>query len=741
MRYFLRMLLKDVAMRSSLKLDISLFALCSLLFVQSSFAATWYVDSVVGDDGNVGDVEISPFRSIQKAIDVATEGDKIVVGDGAYTPISTGNKRLMITSRNGALSTIIDGGRTNRCAMLGINVTDTNTVVRGFTFQNGSSESTNGGGGVFAGSLVNCVIKNNRIGYGDGGGVRGGQLYQCIIEKNKLWHVRNETATPKGAGVADARCINCVIVNNDASSHHLLSVSGAYKSELDNCIVAANLCYGGYRQIYLCTIVNSCIPEADTIENGNTLTDCVIGSPMLVDVQRGDYRLLSSSPCIDAGSSSFLLGTEDFLDRSRVVGSAVDIGAYEWYAESTRLSLDVDVAGIYGKTWYVDSVVGNDGNVGDVEISPFRSIQKAIDVATEGDKIVVGDGAYTPISTGNKRLMITSRNGALSTIIDGGRTNRCAMLGINVTDTNTVVRGFTFQNGSSESTNGGGGVFAGSLVNCVIKNNRIGYGDGGGVRGGQLYQCIIEKNKLWHVRNETATPKGAGVADARCINCVIVNNDASSHHLLSVSGAYKSELDNCIVAANLCYGGYRQIYLCTIVNSCIPEADTIENGNTLTDCVIGSPMLVDVQRGDYRLLSSSPCIDAGSSSFLLGTEDFLDRSRVVGSAVDIGAYELQERDCSIEIFARQRYPWNGKVDMHFIISGDAEGLYAITFVAKDLIGGTNMVMQTVHKSDGSIVNMTNEKLPPGTYNWVWDAAADLPDGFQCERMAIEMTAK
>ena len=119
----------------------------------------------------------------------------------------------------------------------------------------------------------------------------------------------------------------------------------------------------------------------------------------------------------------------------------------------------------------------------------------------------------------------------------------------------------------------------------------------------------------------------------------------------------------------------------------------------------------------------------------------MDRSRVVGSAVDIGAYELQERDCSIEIFARQRYPWNGKVDMHFIISGDAEGLYAITFVAKDLIGGTNMVMQTVHKSDGSIVNMTNEKLPPGTYNWVWDAAADLPDGFQCERMAIEMTAK
>ena len=152
-------------------------------------------------------------------------------------------------------------------------------------------------------------------------------------------------------------------------------------------------------------------------------------------------------------------------------------------------------------------------------------------------------------------------------------------------------------------------------------------------------------------------------------------------------------------------------------------------------------MLVDVQRGDYRLLSGSPCIDAGSSSFLLGMEDFLGRSRVVGSAVDIGAYELQVRDCSIEIFARQRYPWNGKVDMHFIIRGDVECLYTISLVAKDLIGGTNMVMQTVHKSDGSIVNVKNEKLSPGTYNWVWDAAADLPDGFQCERMTIEMTAK
>ena len=82
-------------------------------------------------------------------------------------------------------------------------------------------------------------------------------------------------------------------------------------------------------------------------------------------------------------------------------------------------------------------------------------------------------------------------------------------------------------------------------------------------------------------------------------------------------------------------------------------------------------------------------------------------------------------DPGIAVSARQRYPWNELVDLHFTITGDAGTKYDTSFTAKDMMGNTNIAMRTVRKSDGTAANMTKEQLLPGTYNWVWDAAADL----------------
>ena len=93
----------------------------------------------------------------------------------------------------------------------------------------------------------------------------------------------------------------------------------------------------------------------------------------------------------------------------------------------------------------------------------------------------------------------------------------------------------------------------------------------------------------------------------------------------------------------------------------------------------------------------------------------------------------------ITVEARQRYPWNGLVDLKFTITGESGTKYDTSFTAKDMVGGTNIAMKTIRKSNG-VAAEEKEKLLPGTYNWVWDAAADLPNDFKCERMTVTGTA-
>lgn len=75
-----------------------------------------------------------------------------------------------------------------------------------------------------------------------------------------------------------------------------------------------------------------------------------------------------------------------------------------------------------------------------------------------------------------------------------------------------------------------------------------------------------------------------------------------------------------------------------------------------------------------------------------------------------------------DITAKQRYPWNGLVDLKFTIIG-SNTCYT-SFFAKDVAGWTNIPMKAIAKLDGSLIG-EREILKEGTYNWVWDAAKDL----------------
>ena len=114
------------------------------------------------------------------------------------------------------------------------------------------------------------------------------------------------------------------------------------------------------------------------------------------------------------------------------------------------------------------------------------------------------------------------------------------------------------------------------------------------------------------------------------------------------------------------------------------------------------------------------------------------RAALVVAMITIALTALAD-DPTISVSARQRYPWNGLVDINFTITGDAGMKYDTSFTAKDMVGNTNIAMQTIRKADGTAA-AAKEQLLPGTYNWIWDAAADLPKDFKCDRVTVTGTA-
>ena len=266
-------------------------------------APSRYVDANRPDDSGDGLSWETAKKTIQAAIDVADKGAHIIVASGIYGPITSNNKAVTILSTDGVKVTIIDGGGTNRCATL-----DSLYTVTGFTLTNGYAPD---GGGVYGGTLNNCILTGNTAEYG--GGAYSSTLNNCILIGN--------TAGDAGGGANGCNLNNCTLSDNEA-----VYGGGVFACELGNSIVWGNTSGDGITENYgNCTFSYSCaipLPEGD----GNIGDD-----PLFVDAINGDFHLQRGSPCIDAGNKNFVTLTTDLDGTSRNQGGSVDMGAYEYF--------------------------------------------------------------------------------------------------------------------------------------------------------------------------------------------------------------------------------------------------------------------------------------------------------------------------------------------------------------------------------------------------------------------------
>lgn len=206
-----------------------------------------YVDVHAPPAGD-GATPETAFTSLLNGLSQVPTGGVVSVAAGVYPPLKfTSNKPMLIKSSSGKLQTILDGGGTNRVVHLGTNyVGCVNTVMRGFTIQNGyrSGENVAGAGG-YAGTYIDCNFKDNVI-EGSGGAVYGAVLVSCRVFDN--------FASGSGGGAGRCTMTNSLLFNNVA----LGSGGGAFRSSLVGCNVVSNSAnYGG--GVYAGTVDSSAL--------------------------------------------------------------------------------------------------------------------------------------------------------------------------------------------------------------------------------------------------------------------------------------------------------------------------------------------------------------------------------------------------------------------------------------------------------------------------------------------------
>jgi hypothetical protein len=296
--------------------------------------------------------------NIQHAVDVATDGSTVWVGDGLYPIGSTLSfmKGVTVRGLNGRDAVVIRATTGFRAAY----VAHADARLEGLTI-------TGGKFGVLVdragGTLYDLIVSNNVYGAGGDQGtglcLYGGTVRRCLIANNR------QTGSSSVAGISIPTVApnlpvlveNCLIVSNQSTSTGG-TVGGVYAQNgtIRNCTIVGNMTArstyaGGLHATSAATIENCIIMDNANTGAANlanwagtaasfsyTCTTPTLGGtgnltddPRFVNPVAGDFRLQADSTCINAGLTlESMLSDVDLSGGRRVWQRVVDLGALEY---------------------------------------------------------------------------------------------------------------------------------------------------------------------------------------------------------------------------------------------------------------------------------------------------------------------------------------------------------------------------------------------------------------------------
>jgi hypothetical protein len=350
-----------------MKLSFSAHALIVALAVLSGFA--W----VPATTASTIRVPVDQ-PTIQQAINVAVNGDTVLVSPGIYKEnIDYKGKAITVTSAKGPTVTIIDGGGSINPVVSFQSGEALSSNLIGLTIRNGSGSF---GTGIYLLGASATIIGNHFYGNNESSGgygaAIGGNGSSPDIERNVFWKNTCDTQYLSGV-VSFINGSSPVIANNIFHDNQCRAINmtlpvGTQPHVVNNTIFRNSV---GIR-------VDARVPTSSQVYENNLIVSNQIG--LEVDFgsaadyptwknndvfksgtnysgipdQRGvggnissdpkflsssNFHLQSGSPVVDAGDSSAPgLPSTDFDGFPRVQGSAADIGAYEFFPSSISFS-------------------------------------------------------------------------------------------------------------------------------------------------------------------------------------------------------------------------------------------------------------------------------------------------------------------------------------------------------------------------------------------------------------------
>ena len=515
----------------------------------------------------------SEYATIQSAIDAAADGDTVLVAPGTYTGslgtayvFHTLGKAITIQASGSPEETILDGENSRR-VVLHSGAENVVTVIDGFTITRGFTENSYGGGFASTSSstsptITDCIITGNTS------NSRGGGLYFASSNSPTI--------------------TNCTISNNTTNSEFSNGGGGMYFENfcdviISNCTITGNTSGFDGGGIY-CTYVES-TTITNSIISGNTANhdggamygyymDSMLSGCTIEDNNAGNeggaiyyhFSTATLSNCIISGNNAhssgggiFCNGNEIYnpiLIQSDVCGNTPDQFVGPWTdggSVCTTSTCEVCFA------LHVPS--------------EHLTIQGAIDVAENGDTILVAPGTYTSngervIDTLGKAITIRATGSSEETILDG-EFERGVVQCINGEDSNTVIEGFTITRGIALMGFGGGMRNFNSsptITHCIFTSNTADYGGGmdNDNSSPTLTTCTFENNTANFGGGMSNYYKSSPMLS----NCIFTNNSAGDG-----GGMYHYSSNATLIDTVVCGNTPSQIY-----------GDWTDNGgNTITE--------------------------------------------------------------------------------------------------------------------------------------------------------------
>ncbi len=534
------------------------------------------------------------FMTLQAAIDAAVAGDSVLVDPATYEEnIIFRGVDIAVCSVAGPEATTISSV-SHDVPTVQVNEGESlDLLLDGFTITGATGEVYGDGIACRGGSITvrNCRIHGN----GDEGIAVHHDGSSLTVLSTVVWD--NGRGSNDGIGIlqfSDGPCgslviENCTVYDNDEGG--VLSQGDCASVQVSNSIISNNGRYG-LRARWGGEMASYCNDVWANESGGYSGVPVGIGDisedPLFCNPDAGDYHLLPESPCADAPDCGLI--------------GALPVGCDD-----------------------SQHVVMPDGS------GEFPTIQSAVDVATEGDAVLLGDGVF--LGDGNRDIDLSGKSIAIRSmsgepglcVIDcqGSASDPHRGFRMEFGETNeALLEGVTIRGGYVTEPDGLGGAVlcVGSslrLVNCVLEENQA-------IQGGGVW-CEDEATPILEgcVLDGNVAQYGGGLGCDFSLplitNCTFIENQATgtlaagagiecwNHALVTV--------ENSILAFGLAGQGVRCHETASIELSC---SDVFGNANGdwvgyiedqlgQAENICQDPQFCDLAGGDYYLWNYSPC--------------------------------------------------------------------------------------------------------------------------------------